>query len=254
MSSAATVSPAQRPIGIIGGTSLLKSSYFAHLEKRIVETPYGNVILHFGTGFIFCQRHHADPDKDYTPPHLINTRAIVYGLHQSGVHRVLSFGSTGSLRKDLVLGTVVFPDDFFNLFNQISFFTDARSHIVTGIDLDFRRETLEVIKAKAVGENAFPIEEGGTYVQTSGPRFETKAEIRVIARYGDIVAMTAAHEVALLCELGMKSALICMVDNFANGIEDKQLTLEEFREGVRKNEAVVEKILGWLLEHFVVTA
>lgn len=65
--------------------------------------------------------------------------------------------------------------------------------------------------------------------------------------------MTAAHEVALLCELGMKSAMICMVDNYANGIVEKPLTMAEFKEGVKKNEKVVERVLDWMLEHFALS-
>jgi len=67
------------------------------------------------------------------------------------------------------------------------------------------------------------------------------------------VAMTAAHEVALLSEQGMKSAMICMVDNYANGIVEKPLTMAEFREGVHKNEKTVEQVLDWMLEHFVLS-
>merc|ERR1712000_512090 len=48
------------------------------------------------------------------------------------------------------------------------------------------------------------------------------------------------------------SAMICMVDNYANGIVEKPLTMAEFKEGVKKNEKVVESVLDWMLEHFVV--
>jgi 5'-methylthioadenosine phosphorylase len=239
------------PLGIIGGTSLLNSSYFATLEKRVITTEHGDVNLHFGNGFIFCQRHHADPAKEYTPPHLINFRAIIAGFKQSGVEKVLSFGSTGSLKKEIGLGSVVIPDDFFNLFNQVSFYDDGRAHIVANIDAGFRQEVIDVINSKNA-DGSVPLHVGGTYVQTSGPRMETKAEIRVIAQWGEVVAMTAAHEVTLLCEQGMKSAMICMVDNYANGIVEKPLTMAEFKEGVKKNEKVVESVLDWMLEHFVV--
>jgi 5'-methylthioadenosine phosphorylase len=237
-------------LGVIGGTSLLNSSYFAGLEQRVVPTDHGAVVLHFGRGFVFCQRHHADPSRPYTPPHLINFRAILTALHASGVRRVLSFGSTGSLKKEVGVGTVVVPDDFFNLFNQVSFYDDARAHIVAGIDPGFRQEVIDVLHARNTGDAPIPLHLGGTYVQTSGPRMETKAEIRVISSWGHIVAMTAAHEVVLACELGMKSALICMVDNYANGIVEKPLTMAEFKEGVKKNEKVVERVLDWMLERF----
>ena len=63
--------------------------------------------------------------------------------------------------------------------------------------------------------------------------------------------MTAAHEVVALCEQGMKAAMICMVDNYANGIVEQALTLAEFKAGVARNERVVERVLDWVLEHLV---
>jgi len=98
---------------------------------------------------------------------------------------VLSFGSTGSLRKEILLGTVVIPDDFFNLFNQVSFFDDARAHIVANIDAGLRHQVISVIRERA--PESFRLHVGGTYVQTSGPRMETKAEIRVISQWGEVV-------------------------------------------------------------------
>jgi len=98
----------------------------------------------------------------------------------------VSFGSTGSLKKEIAVGTVVVPDDFFNLFNQVGYHDDARAHVVASIDMGFRQEVIDVIQAHNK-DGAVKLHLGGTYVQTSGPRMETKAEIRVIAQWGDIV-------------------------------------------------------------------
>jgi len=109
-------------LGIIGGSSLLSSSYFSHLEKRIISTEFGDVLLHFGVGFVFCQRHCADPKIDYVPPHLINKKAIITALLKSNVKKIISITSVGSLKVSIPLGSLVIPDDFFNLWDSISFF------------------------------------------------------------------------------------------------------------------------------------
>ena len=41
---------------------------------------------------------------------------------------------------------------------------------------------------------------GGIYVQTAGPRFETKAEVNVLKKLGDVVGMTMASEATLCME------------------------------------------------------
>lgn len=147
-------------LAIIGGSSLLHSSYFANLEKKVINTPYGEVLLHFGKGFVFCQRHHANPHKDYAQPHLINKQAIISALVALKVTKIIAFGSVGSLHSSLKLGTVICPDDFFNLWEQISFYDDKRAHIVPTLDSEFRKEVIGVLE-----KNAIDVVKKGTYAQ-----------------------------------------------------------------------------------------
>ena len=65
--------------------------------------------------------------------------------------------------------------------------------------------------------------DSGVYAQTTGPRFETAAEIRVLAQQGgDIVGMTCRFEASLFRELSIPYALLCIVDNMANGISERR--------------------------------
>ena len=83
----------------------------------------------------------------------------------------------------------------------------------------------------------------GVYMQTSGPRFETKAEVRVLCQLGGtVVGMTCAHEATLAKEVGIPYAVVSMVDNMANGVSNTSVSLEEFRASVKQNLAVVESI------------
>lgn len=56
------------------------------------------------------------------------------------------------------------------------------------------------------------------YVQTTGPRFETRSEIAQYAKLGHIVGMTCSSEWTLSQELVLPYALVCAVDNSANGL------------------------------------
>ena len=69
-----------------------------------------------------------------------------------------------------------------------------------------------------------PLVDGGVYWQAFGPRFETPAEIRLIAQYADVVGMTMASECIVAGELGLSYAAVCIVDNLANGLGDQPLT------------------------------
>jgi hypothetical protein len=52
-------------LGIIGGSSLLHSEIFSNLQKKTINTEYGDCVLYFGEGFVFCQRHQASPSIEY---------------------------------------------------------------------------------------------------------------------------------------------------------------------------------------------
>ncbi len=84
----------------------------------------------------------------------------------------------------------------------------------------------EVVSAWESGGTS-PARDGGVYWQTIGPRFETPAEIRLIAAHADVVGMTIASECIVACELGLAYAAICVVDNLANGIGSGSLSVAE---------------------------
>ena len=79
---------------------------------------------------------------------------------------------------------------------------------------------------RLVASGGTPVEDGGVYWQTNGPRFETPAEIRLLAAHADLVGMTMASECIVAGELGLSYAAICVVDNLANGIGDAPLDVE----------------------------
>ncbi len=144
---------------------------------------------------------------------------------------MLGLSSTGSLRLDWPVGTIVCPDDFYAPQVTVTAHDDARSHTVPGFDPSWRSRVLETWRAHA----ATPIVDGGVYAQTSGPRFETPAEVRALARIGDLVGMTIAAECILASELGLAYAAVCVVDNLANGLDPEPLTIEAFQAAVAAN-------------------
>jgi purine nucleoside phosphorylase len=157
------------------------------------------------------------------PAHLVDHRANVRAACELGCDRVLALGSTGSLRKDWAVGTLVCPDDFYAPAIAPSFYADARGHSVAGFDADWRR-----IVVSAWGSlTETPVVDGGVYAQTIGPRFETRAEIRALAEVADLVGMTIASETILAGEAALAYAAVCTIDNLANGIEDEPLSLDE---------------------------
>jgi 5'-methylthioadenosine phosphorylase len=80
---------------------------------------------------------------------------------------------------------------------------------------------------EAWSASGMPLRDGGVYWQTVGPRFETPAEIQLIAAHAEVVGMTIASECVLAGELGLSYAAICVVDNLANGVGTEPIEIIE---------------------------
>ncbi len=188
-------------LGIIGGTAFLQAR-LPPLEKIRVSTPFGPVQAHVGR-IVFISRHQND-----TPPHRIDHRAHLAAMKIIGVDRLIVIGSTGSMHDSLPPGNIVIPDDLFSPWDIPTLHDNDIFHIPPSIDAGLREELARIV----------PEGRGGTYLQTRGPRFETRAEIACFARDTDMVGMTVASELTLANELGIPCAALCTVDNYANGI------------------------------------
>jgi 5'-methylthioadenosine phosphorylase len=195
-------------------------------------------------GAAIVQRHGAD--GAFVLPHAIDHEANLRPLAEQGCDRVLGIGSVGSLKPgDLEVGALVCPDDFVALNLGDSIFEDARAHSAPGFTPRWREE---VIAAWSEGGQA--PRDGGVYWQARGPRFETPAEIRLMAAHADVVGMTIAAECVVARELGLDYAALCVVDNLANGLAadqvstagmeaDRLINAERLREGL---EAVLPRL------------
>ncbi len=172
-------------------------------------------------GAAIVQRH-GGPESVYVLPHAIDHHANLAPLVEQGCDRVLGIGSVGSLRAELPVGTLVCPDDFIALHLGLSVFADERAHTAPAFHPHWREE---VITAWEAGGQA--PRDGGVYWQTVGPRFETPAEVRLIAAHADVVGMTIASECIVAGELGLQYAALCVVDNLANGVGTGTLSVAE---------------------------
>jgi 5'-methylthioadenosine phosphorylase len=172
-------------------------------------------------GAAIVQRH-GGADAPYVLPHEIDHEANLRPLAEQGCDRVLAIGSVGSLGAGLPVGSLVCPDDFIALHLDLSIFDDQRAHTAPRFDPRWRGEVISAWEAGGQSPR-----DGGVYWQTTGPRFETPAEIRMMAPHADVVGMTIASECIVAGELGLDYAALCVVDNLANGIGERALSVAE---------------------------
>jgi 5'-methylthioadenosine phosphorylase len=218
-------------LAVIGGHSILDVAWPADARRRSVAGPDGEVtVLDLGS-HVVLQRHGFDT---YTPAHLVDHSRNLSALAASGCERVLAVSSVGSLRPELPVGAFVAPHDFIALDQPPrSGFDDQRAHVVPAFTPQLRSDLVAVWERLA----DVPMVVGGVYWQSNGPRFETPAEIRLMAQFADVVGMTVGSECVAACELDLEYAVVCVVDNLANGVSAQRLTMAEFEAGKAANQA-----------------
>jgi 5'-methylthioadenosine phosphorylase len=172
------------------------------------------------------------------PPQMVNHRANVQALHAAGARRVVLVASVGSLRLDVRAPAVMLLSDFASLTDIPTFFDDRIVHITPALS-----DAMRAVLRDAAKREGVPVVDGGTYVQTRGPRLETKAEVRALSAWGDVVGMTLASEATLCLEREMEVAGVCSVDNPAHGIGDGPLEYKEILANASRNWESIERVL-----------
>ncbi|MBS4912786.1 MAG: S-methyl-5'-thioadenosine phosphorylase [Veillonella sp.] len=218
-------------IAVIGGTGVYDPSMFENIQKKTMNTPYGEITYtegsYKGKQVVFLARHGSDHS---IPPHMINYRANIWGLKKLGVTVIVSTTAVGSLNENYKPGHFVLIDQFldFTKVRANTFFDGNGKKVVhLGVGNPYAPEIRAHIE-EAAHELNIDIHNGGTYVCTEGPRFETPAEIKMYHMLGaDTVGMTNVPEVVLAGEAEIAYATISMVTNFAAGISPTELTHQE---------------------------
>lgn len=241
-------------LAIIGGTGLTRLRGLEIARREMVHTPYGEAsgpITHgqlYGRPVMFLARH----GYGHTiPPHQVNFRANLWALQQAGAERVLAVAAVGGIAEDLHPGRLAFPD-------QIIDYTHGRDHTFFDRDLaevvhvDFTHPYDADLRARlqaAADAAGIDARRNGCYGATQGPRLETAAEIRRMARDGcDMVGMTGMPEAGLARELELPYATCAVTANWAAGLHGQaEVSMADIEENLRTGIERVRAVLGSLI-------
>lgn len=226
-------------LAIIGGSGLSSLDGFEQIEDKSVATPYASESVQVklfsadGAQFAFLPRH---GEAHAVPPHKINYRANIWALSQLGVKQLIAINAVGGIHQQLIPGSFAVPDQIIDYsYSRDATFFDSDLQQVTHIDFshpyteDLRQRLLQAVRG-VNGQVQIQREllDGGVYGCTQGPRLETAAEIKKLQRDGcDMVGMTAMPEAALARELELEYGCLALSVNWAAGLTDELISLEE---------------------------
>jgi 5'-methylthioadenosine phosphorylase len=215
-----------------------------------VETIYGRVpVIHTrikGQKVMFIPRH----GTVHLPPHKVNYRAVISAAKESGIARVISINTVGSMRAQAhPPGAIFLPADFveFTKCRPNTFFEDRAVHV--DMSQPYCPE-LRSYLAEAARTSGLPAAEG-VYVCAGGPHLESPAQIRMMSRFGDVVGMTGYPEVVLAREAQLCYASLCLITNLACGISGtKSVTVSEIPDMMKKCHEDIRKIIYQAAQRF----
>ncbi len=240
-------------LAIIGGSGLDQFPELHCVEERYFSTPYGDcsaplIIAEIDFDgirkpIIFLPRH----GKGHRlPPHLINYRANLWALKEAGATSILAVNAVGGMSEGMGPGTFVVP-------HQLIDYTWGRdqSFNFTAVDyvnhVDFTHPyspRLRELLIQSLTEAGLTFHRMAVYACTQGPRLETAAEIQRLIRDGcDLVGMTAMPEAVLARELGLDYAALCLVVNWAAGLADQELSLDEMMQVLASGINAIKKTI-----------
>lgn len=242
-------------IGIIGGSGVRTLPFDSEPEVVEIETRWGVAKglqgALGGREILFLARHGAGHS---VPPHKINYRANIAGLQKHGCQALLATTAVGSLKADLLPGTICVLDQLIDYTltrpNKTFFDGENGSPVVhTDVTEPFAPLTRQAILKAAAAQN-LSVRDGGTYLCFDGPRYETAAEVRLFASWGaDVVGMTAIPEATLAREAGLHYAGISLITNLGAGISKTPLNHEEVEEAMAEARPRLTALLAEAVKH-----
>ena len=187
-----------------------------HAGKLLTTTVTGMEV------FIFQGRRHWYEGEGWTPVIL-----PVYLLHALGADTVLLTNAAGGIRDDLGPGSLMAISDHINVLGSNPLIGPYNPKLGTRFP-DQTEVYNATLRQKLLNAGA---DATGVYIATSGPTFETPAEINQYRTLGaDAVGMSTVPEAIVANALGMRVAGLSCVCNWAAGIGDTKLTHEDVNE------------------------
>ena len=237
---------AQAPLAVIAGTGFYSLDALDDPEPVAIDTAFGPARAIrgrlYGRQTIFLTRHGVDHS---VPPHRVNYRANIQALVDLGVSQVLAVNVVGGI--GLECGDLSVIEDFidFTRARPLTFFDGDTPDGVVHTDMtepyDGHLRGVLIESARALGHD---VQVDGVYGAFEGPRFETRAEIRMARSMGvTVVGMTGVPEVVLAKEKGLPYATICLVANPAAGL-GPEISVDDVMAVVARGADTVASILS----------
>ena len=168
-----------------------------------------------------------------------------------GARTYFASNAAGGIRRDLKAGDLMIIEDHLNLtgVNPLTGHAEEGDERFPDMSAPYDAELRGLLKACA-DKVGVGIHEG-VYAWLPGPSFETRAEVRMLAKLGaDAVGMSTVPEVIVARAIGMRVAGVSCIANAASGVTDAPVlhteVLEVTARAARGFQALVREFVAGL--------
>ena len=233
-------------LAVIGGSGIYQMSGLEDAQTYEIDTPFGKPSAPVVVGMLegrrvaFLARH----GLGHTiMPSEVNYRANIYALKSLGVERVVGINACGSLREDFAPGSIVVPDQVFDLTHKRSrtFFGEGLVAHIGAAD-PFCPQTSKLL-LEATRQTGADTHAGGNFIIIEGPRFSTRLESNVYRSWGmTLIGMTACPEVFLAREAELCYTVMAHVTDYdVWHTSEKPVTVEMVIDILNRNTRVAQE-------------
>jgi len=214
------------------------------VEGKIVKARAGTVA---GKEVLFINRS----STLNMAPHNVDYVANMAALRSAGITHVISSAVAGSLKPGIEEGDLVLLDQFIDFTRRSQFSRFAEGDFAFVDMTDPYCSFLRGLFLDAAHALDTPVHSTGCYVGVDGPRFETRAEIKMFGLLGgDVIGMTNVQETVVAREFGLHFSTLAYVSNMGAGLQSKHVSRQDNAASVSKNALVIQDLFREVISRF----
>lgn len=175
----------------------------------------------------------------------------VFITNKLGCKKIILTNAAGGINPEFVPGDLMLANSLNGIFikKELTQLIGLSSVETKNFILSLEENSLTKIIRKAAENIALDIKQG-TYIYTKGPSYETPAEIQFFKKFGaDAVGMSTVHEAIFSAYLGMETAVISCITNYAAGISERKLSHADVTETAELVKEKFSNLLDSVIKH-----
>lgn len=208
-------------------------------QGRAIVGKFGTMRVLFLCGRVHCYEGYSAAEVAFA----------VRALGLAGVRKLVVTNAAGGVNPRFKVGDLMLID------NQLSFFCEdpcrgLKLHELGEYfyDCSYPYDLGWLKRVKAKGDKDLKLRQG-VYAMTAGPRFESAAEVKALAKMGaDAVGMSTVPEVLAARQMGVKVLGVSLISNLAAGISKTKLNSQEVLDEGKRSIPRISAALRTVLE------